>query len=82
MATGYDNNVNAGLRFSTITLTLPDRNLELSVADANRPIGAAFVRAGLVHQLKLDFRVCMLYKAREVGEARTKKVTLDVVIAT
>ena len=54
MATGYDNNVNAGLRFSTITLTLPDRNLELSVADANRPIGAAFVRASLVHQLKLD----------------------------
>jgi predicted Zn-dependent protease len=27
MATGYDNNINAGLRFSTITLTLPDRNL-------------------------------------------------------
>ena len=54
MATGYDNNVNAGLRFNAITLTLPDRNLELSVADANRPIGAAFVRASLVHQLKLD----------------------------
>ena len=54
IATGYDNNVNAGLRFSAITLTLPDRNLELSVADSNRPIGAAFVRAGLVHQLKLD----------------------------
>lgn len=54
MATGYDNNVNAGLRFSAITLTLPDRNLELSVAAANMPIGAAFVRASLVHQLKLD----------------------------
>ena len=53
MATGYDNNVNAGLRINAITLTLPDRNLELSVASANRPIGAAFVRASLVHQLKL-----------------------------
>lgn len=53
MAVGYDNNVNAGLRFSTITLTLPDRNLDLSVAAANRPIGASFLRAGMVQLLKL-----------------------------
>ena len=55
LAAGYDNNVNAGLRFSTITLTLPDRNLDLTVASSNRPIGAPFVRAGVVQQMKLPF---------------------------
>jgi hypothetical protein len=55
LAAGYDNNVNGGLRFSTITLTLPDRNLDLSVAASNRPMAAAFTRAGFVHQMKLPF---------------------------
>ena len=52
LSAGYDNNVNAGIRFSTITLTLPDRNLELSVLSSNMPVAASFVRAGLVHQVK------------------------------
>ena len=53
LATGHDNNVNAGIRFNTITLTLADRNLELSVLSSNMPVAASFVRAGLVHQVKL-----------------------------
>jgi hypothetical protein len=54
LGAGYDNNVNAGLRFSTITLTLPDRNVELTLAPSNKPIGASFVRVGAVHQAKVS----------------------------
>jgi len=55
LGVGYDNNANAGLRFNSITLTLPDRNVDLTLAPTSQPISAAFVRAGVVHQTKLSF---------------------------
>jgi hypothetical protein len=55
LGAGYDNNVNAGLRFNTITLTLPDRNFELTLAPSSQAMSAAFVRAGVVHQTKVSF---------------------------
>lgn len=54
LGAGYDNNVNAGLRFNTITLTLPDRNVELTLAPNNKPMSASFVRVGAVHQAKVS----------------------------
>lgn len=55
LATGYDNNVNAGLRFNAITLTLPDRTVDLTLAPSNQPMGAVYARAALVHQTKFTF---------------------------
>ena len=55
LGAGFDNNVNAGLRFNTITLTLPDRNVDLTLSPSSQPKSAAFVRAGVVHQTKVSF---------------------------
>ena len=51
LGTGYENNANSGLRMSTITLTTPDGDAILNVDPASQAKGAAYVRAGLVHQI-------------------------------
>ena len=55
LAAGYDNNANAGLRFNTITLTLPDRNIDLTLAPSSQPKSAAFMRVGFANQTKVSF---------------------------
>lgn len=51
LGAGYENNANSGLHMSTITLTTPDGDATLNVDPASQAKGAAYARAGLVHQI-------------------------------